>query len=176
MPLQAGESPEKPVCEVKKGATVITIQGVTRHWKDVDKTPLDKRPKPRQLRPVLNFDPPLPEDAFKRHGKVDRVVQRTYTGKANDPDTVSVMPDPTKSFAGMNLNSNGAGWPPDTNGDVGLNYYIQTVNTSIGIYSKSDGSKVSTATFNSFFGGTGISGTPCDNSNRGDPIVLFDQY
>ncbi|MCP4216249.1 MAG: VCBS repeat-containing protein, partial [bacterium] len=30
--------------------------------------------------------------------------------------------------------------------------------------------------FDDFFGGTGITGTPCDSSNEGDPIVLYDRY
>jgi len=78
------------------------------------------------------------------------------------------------NFAGMNLNQHGAGWPPDTTGDVGLTYYVQAVNTSIGIYRKSTGAAVSTTTFNSFFPSS--VGSPCDNNNQGDSIVLYDQY
>ena len=39
--------------------------------------------------------------------------------------------------------------PAGQNGDVGPNYYIQTVNTSIGIYDKSTGTRVAAFTFNS---------------------------
>src|SRR3989440_10800580 len=46
------------------------------------------------------------------------------------------MPAPSKSFDGMNYNLNGAGHPPDTVGDVGPNHFVQAVNTSVGIYSK----------------------------------------
>ena len=81
-------------------------------------------------------------------------------------------PPPIANFAGMNFNANGAGWPPDTNGDVGPNHYIQTVNTSVGIYNKSTGAAISTVTFNTFFAGP--AGTPCDTSNQGDPVVLYD--
>ncbi|MCP4221081.1 MAG: hypothetical protein GY765_41005, partial [bacterium] len=69
-----------------------------------------------------------------------------------------------------------AGWPPDPTGDVGLAYYVQAVNTSIGIYNKSTGALVSATTFDEFFEGPSVSGTPCDSQNNGDPIVLFDQY
>ncbi len=72
----------------------------------------------------------------------------------------------------MSFNANGSGWPPDTNGDVGPNHYIQTVNTSVGIYNKTTGAAISTVTFNTFF--TGPAGTPCDTSNQGDPVVLYD--
>ena len=51
-------------------------------------------------------------------------------------NAIEAMPGLGVSFAGLDLTNWGAGWPPDTNGDVGPNHYIQTVNTSIGIYSK----------------------------------------
>jgi hypothetical protein len=86
---------------------------------------------------------------------------------AKDP-----APPPGANFAGMQSSTNGSGWPPDTNGDVGPNHYIQTVNTSVGIYDKTTGAAISTVTFNIFF--TGPPGSPCDTSNRGDPVVLYD--
>ena len=91
-------------------------------------------------------------------------VQSQWAGR--DP-----APAPIQNFAGMQFSANGAGWPPDTNGDVGPNHYIQTVNTSVGIYSKT-GTPLSVVTFNTFF--TGPAGTACDNSNDGDPVVLYD--
>jgi hypothetical protein len=86
--------------------------------------------------------------------------------------TVDAMPALGVSFAGLDLQNYGAGWPPDTNGDVGPNHYIQTVNTSIGIYTKT-GAALSRVTFNTLFTGTG---TPCDDKNMGDPVALYDHY
>jgi hypothetical protein len=83
------------------------------------------------------------------------------------------MPTPTLTFDAMDFNTNGAGHPPDTNGDVGLNHYMEAVNTSIGIYTKTTGAKATAYTFNSFWSGAGT-GTACDTSNQGDPIVLYD--
>ena len=51
-------------------------------------------------------------------------------------------PSPDASFDGLDFANWGAGHPPDTNGDVGPTYYIQTINTSIGVYRKSDGVRV----------------------------------
>ena len=62
---------------------------------------------------------------------------------------------------------------PTRNGDVGPTYYIQTVNTSIGIFDKSSGARVAAFTFDSLFN-TAATGTPCDNSNQGDPVALYD--
>src|SRR5882724_3003296 len=83
-------------------------------------------------------------------------------------------PSPSSSFEGLDFATWGAGHPPDTNGDVGPTYYIQTINTSIGIFRKSDGVRVAAFTFNSFF--NGHFGNLCDTNNFGDPIVLYDTF
>ncbi len=87
-------------------------------------------------------------------------------------EAVEAMPGATVSFKGLDLNTWGAGWPPDTNGDVGPSHYIQTVNTSIGIYDKT-GALITAFTFDTLMNGIG---TPCDATNMGDPIVLYDRY
>ncbi|MGB8648205.1 MAG: hypothetical protein WCF84_23410 [Anaerolineae bacterium] len=94
--------------------------------------------------------------------------------------TANQMPSPLKSFDGLSLNASctggncGNGWPPDTNGDVGPNHYVQTVNTSIGVFSKSTGSRLLGITFDSFWSAAGGTSTPCDNNNQGDPVALYD--
>jgi hypothetical protein len=82
-------------------------------------------------------------------------------------------PGPSITFAGLNHDSWGDGWPPDTNGDVGPIHYIQTVNTSVGIFRKSDGAVLAAFTFNTLFS-SAATGTPCDNGNQGDPVVVYD--
>src|ERR1041384_1358424 len=90
------------------------------------------------------------------------------------------MPALTQNFAGLNLNSvvtggqGGAGWPPDVNGDVGLNHYIEGVNDSWAIYSKT-GTLLAAFTENSLWSGASTS-TPCNGNNQGDPIVIYDQF
>ena len=83
--------------------------------------------------------------------------------------------DPGKSFEGIDFANWGNGHPPDTNGDVGPTYYIQTMNTSIGIYDKSTGSRVAAFTFNTFMS-QGNFGNLCDTNNFGDPVVLYDTF
>ncbi|MFZ0549132.1 MAG: hypothetical protein WAM60_27035, partial [Candidatus Promineifilaceae bacterium] len=90
--------------------------------------------------------------------------------KQDSVSAPNLIPGPTQNFGGLDLNNWGAGWPPDTQGDIGPNHYIQAVNTSIGIYSKT-GSQLAAFTFDTLFAGTG---TPCDASNNGDPVVLYD--
>ena len=84
-------------------------------------------------------------------------------------------PGPDASFDGLDFANWGAGHPPDTNGDVGPTYYIETVNTSIGIYNKSSGVRVAAFTFNSFMS-QGAFGNLCDTDNFGDPVVVYDTY
>lgn len=81
------------------------------------------------------------------------------------------MPDPIANFAGLDLANFGGGWPPDTNGDVGPTYYIQTVNMSVGVFDKVTGQRVVGLSYNSFFQGAPY---PCNTENDGDPVVLYD--
>jgi hypothetical protein len=84
-------------------------------------------------------------------------------------------PAPDNVFEGLDRLNWGAGSPPDTNGDVGPNYYIQTVNTSIGVFRKSDGFREAAFTFDTFMS-QGNFGNLCDNHNFGDPVVLYDTF
>ncbi len=82
------------------------------------------------------------------------------------------MPQPIMNFEGL-MKSDGGGWtPPDTNGDVGPNVYIQTVNIALGIYNKTTGLPIVKLTYNDFF--QGPPGSSCDNNNRGDVVVIYD--
>jgi hypothetical protein len=82
------------------------------------------------------------------------------------------QPATGSSFDGLSFANDGAGWPPDPNADVGPNYVVETVNTSIGFFDKS-GHKVTSMSFDDLFTGTG---TPCDNDNQGDPVALYDPF
>ncbi|HDD23978.1 MAG TPA: hypothetical protein ENF52_00885, partial [Chloroflexi bacterium] len=89
------------------------------------------------------------------------VVQR-----ALGPDAI---PPTIVNFEGVN-NVDGV-LPPDTNGAVGPNHYVQMVNLSTAIYDK-DG--------NLLYGPFHPSdlwpaGDPCHNNNDGDVVVLYDQ-
>ena len=77
----------------------------------------------------------------------------------------------------MNSTQSGCGClPPDSDGDVGPNHYINSVNSSIKIFDKL-GNALNGAngtTYNSFFSGLGT-GNPCGNNlNDGDGIVFYD--
>ena len=86
------------------------------------------------------------------------------------------MPPPLLTFDGTDRVGSGCNCrPPDTNGDVGPNHYVQTVNTGFRVFDKSGNPLTPFTTYNSFFAPLGT-GNPCgNNQNDGDPIAFYDQ-
>jgi hypothetical protein len=89
------------------------------------------------------------------------------------------MPSPIQNFSGLSsfdscggVQCGGGLVPPDPNGDVGLNHYIQAVNDAYAIYNKT-GALLASFTENQLWSGAGTS--PCNGNGKGDPIVLYDQ-
>src|SRR5262245_12761325 len=95
---------------------------------------------------------------------VDPVVQRSAPK--------DVMPPPIANFDGVSVLCGCS--PPDTEGDVGPNHYMQWVNLHYAIYNKTGQLLVGPLTGNSLF--QGGQSPYCGARNRGDPIVLYDQY
>ena len=108
------------------------------------------------------------------------------TGSGPDPlvevtvgPTTSALttPGPLLSFDGTSDDDNaavvgGRVVPPDTNGDVGPNHYIQMNNLVFEIFDKSGTSVFGPAAGNTLWQGFG---GICETNNDGDPIVLYDQ-
>jgi subtilisin-like proprotein convertase family protein len=88
----------------------------------------------------------------------------------------SVPNPPTVNFEGISIADTiavGQGFiPPDTNGAVGPNHYVQTVNSSFRIWNKAGAPLIPTTPFSTLFAPLGGA---CGSSNDGDPIVLYDQ-
>jgi hypothetical protein len=62
--------------------------------------------------------------------------------------------------------------PPDTNGAVGPNHYVQTVNTDYAVFNKSGGVVFGPVTINPLWSGFG---GLCQTDNDGDPTVRYDR-
>ncbi len=77
---------------------------------------------------------------------------------------------PGQSFDGL-TNLNGV-LPPDTTGDVGPNHYVQWVNLSMAVYSKTGALLWGPSNGNAIWSGFG---GVCSTRNDGDPIVQYDQ-
>ncbi len=85
-------------------------------------------------------------------------------------------PLPNLSFDGINVTTSGCGcMPPDTNGDVSDQHYIQWVNSAWQIFDKATGlpnpATLSPKPGNSFFASMG---GKCASTNSGDPLALWD--
>lgn len=114
------------------------------------------------LKPINRFD----------HSSV---FVRDYSGmqrqRMNTP-----APVVSGSFDGINQATSGCGcMPPDTNGDVSDQHYIQWVNSSWQAFNKTTGvpdpQTPAPVRGNSFFVGFG---GKCETTNSGDPIALWD--
>ena len=69
------------------------------------------------------------------------------------------------------------GYPPDTNGSVGNDQYVETVNTRYQVWSLNRATNTATsvlgpANINTLWAGFG---GPCSTQNAGDPVVLYDK-
>jgi len=85
-------------------------------------------------------------------------------------------PAPISSFDAINSATSACGClPPDTNGDVGGQYYVQWVNSAFQVFDKTTGTPdpatPSPKQGNTIF--TGFGGK-CETTNNGDPIALWD--
>lgn len=100
----------------------------------------------------------------------DTVVQRTFG--APGANVNPSIPGTSVNFAGIPSTGgcNGCA-PPDTNGDVGPNNYVQTVNSAFQVWNKSGASLYGPANINTLWSGFG---GPCQTRNDGDPVALYD--
>jgi len=126
--------------------------------------------------------PEIAQTEDEEEGPLMRFPRRQNNGKADPiPATRSIaqaitMPAPIATFAGITSAESACGClPPDTQGDVGPNHYILSVNSRIKIMDKSGTTLLAPTTFNTFFSGLATSGTPCGlNQNRGDGYIVYD--
>jgi Carboxypeptidase regulatory-like domain len=98
--------------------------------------------------------------------------------KDNNLSTFSVlpMPLPTLSFDGISNRENNDAYgfaviPPDMNGDVGPNHFVQSVNLLTRIYDKNGAPLTPSFKLSDLFA---VLNTPCSTTNFGNPITLYD--
>jgi hypothetical protein len=83
------------------------------------------------------------------------------------------VPGPLIQFAGLNAVASGCTClPPDTNGAVGPDQFVQMVNSAFAVYSKTGSLRSGPTQINSLWSAeTGA----CHDNNNGDPVVIYDQ-
>lgn len=92
---------------------------------------------------------------------------------------LTAAPAPIISFDGLSGKDNaaifgGPSSPSDANGDVGIDHYVQMVNTLYQVFDKKTGLALTEPTrLSSLFAAAGKTG-PCAKLDQGDPVVLYD--
>ena len=150
--------------------------------------------RPTYVQKAAYFDksPPLKDMPITLPGERDRswkdgiignksveeaMKEASRNSSANGPDAAVQQIYGTRSSRGPVLNFEGIGnrngvYPPDTDGAVGPNHFMQMINLSFAIWDK-DGNKIygpvdNSTLWNGFIG-------PWTGTNDGDPIVLYDE-
>ena len=138
--------------------------------------------------PLRLIKPPRPNVAVTREVPIHRldVLKQRARPSPNTADRLAglsklgplaPMPPPLLTFQGTSDDDNTAlvGFavvPPDTNGDVGPNHYVQWNNLVFEVFDKSGNTLLGPLPGNTLF--TGFGG-PCESTNDGDPVALYDQ-
>ena len=122
-----------------------------------------------------------PRDAFG--GRLERQAGDSREGadqadplrsKSGAEEGDHPTPAPGVSFPGMTQAETGFR-PPDTNGDVGPDHYFQAVNVAFEIFDKTGTSLAGPTPINQLWVAAGAGGL-CQANNRGDPVVLYDDF
>lgn len=153
---QTGERARKPVVAIMRG------KGKVFDLRRLVSPPLVKGEQPEPREPL-------------NHAFLGPPESGAPIGSGSGTAPTAAMPSPIMNFNGLDFATWGAGHPPDTNGDVGPTYYLQTVNSSLGVFLKSNGSQVAAVTLDTFMS-QGNFGNLCDTNNFGDPVVLYDTF
>lgn len=137
----------------------------------------DSSPPLTLLQPANNSGQ-FVEHEVKRLPRPASHYARLHDSVAQTQAPLLLMPATSMNFRGMGNGFSGpaggftfAGTPPDTNGDVGPNHYVQTVNTDFAIFNKSGVAVFGPVQVNTLFAGFGGG---CETNNDGDPVVLYD--
>lgn len=151
-----GKLTVKPLADLKQGPATPsdTEEGLGR-GRTTPKAPVKGKP-----------DPLLQTSALPTEGQA--------TGEAADAgEAVQELTGPLVSFIGQ-----GGANPPDPNGDVGPDHYVQMVNSTIQVWDKQGNSLTGPTAINQLWQNAVAAGQgqdQCRTQNAGDPIVLYDQ-
>ena len=114
----------------------------------------------------------IPNILLKRSATTNTWFVPDYSRVQNAPSGTPAPPVDIQ-FDAITQTTSGCGClPPDTNGDVSEQHFIQTTNGAWAVYDKTTGAVVQAPTpVNSFFVGFG---GQCETTNDGDPTTLWD--
>ncbi|TLY66965.1 MAG: hypothetical protein E6K47_12410, partial [Gammaproteobacteria bacterium] len=124
------------------------------------------RAQGQRVHPVL----PLPRHGGGGVTAADPVLQ-SFIAQALAPALTLNFDGVGDGFSGPAGTFTVAGAPPDTNGSVGPNHYVQTVNTDFAVFDKSGAAILGPVPINTLWSNFGGG---CETNNDGDPVVKYD--
>ncbi|MEO1594438.1 MAG: PKD domain-containing protein [Pseudomonadota bacterium] len=124
--------------------------------------------EPREVANIRFDGKPLPAFGESAIDAIDPLLQQAPG---------ALLTNVVSGFPGASNNDNGAilGFliaPPDTDGAVGPNHFVQMINLLTTIYDKNGNEVVASFPSNAIWAGIG---GDCEPNNQGDPIVLYDE-
>jgi hypothetical protein len=137
--------------------------GISPRIRDLPLVTHTTKPTTYEVHQVRPIRPPLAPLTLP---VVDPVHQKTALA--------GPMPTPIQTFEGINQ-AGGCGncIPPDNNGAVGPNHYVEMVNSSYAVYSKTGTVLAGPVDINGLW--ANLPGE-CRNQNDGDPVVVYDHF
>ena len=156
----------KDTKRTRKAALSSIVRGSVRNDTSIPLRDMKPIRMPREKEEKIVKNHVLPK---AQASAAERRPQSIMDPVVDQGPTVPSTPDTFVNFEGVG-NIDGV-LPPDTNGDVGPNHYVQTVNLSYQVFDKTGASifgPINTNTLWEGFGGA------CENQNNGDPIGLYD--
>jgi hypothetical protein len=162
--LSAGVARSSP----QQGSKPVSSRAL-RHDTSPPLTLMAQRAVPGPDRQIRIKTPPGLAERHKGFAKRPDPVLQSQPG-------IALTPPPILTFEGQSDDDNAAtlGFrvvPPDTNGDVGPDHYVQFINLILAVYDKSGVKIFGPVAGNSIWSGFG---GICEANNDGDPVVLFD--
>src|SRR5215813_3232415 len=164
MGVPANAAPAPTTAPAKAPASLKpTVKSAVKH---------DSSPALRSMKPAHVVQPKAKTKALQTLAVPHAKNLAAKPGSADVQNNVvaDTMPPFQQNFEGVG-NVNGV-LPPDTQGDVGPNNYVQMVNLSFAVYDKQGnlelGPLPNTALWQGF-------GGPCETFNGGDPITKYDE-
>src|ERR1051325_3773549 len=102
------------------------------------------------------------------------VVAGIWIGPLAPPAQGALVVQIGRNFTGSTYQTDSFARPPDSDGAVGPNHFVELINGRYSVYSKSSGARVRTMTDLQFWKNAGVDlGTNLDVT---DPRVVFDTY
>jgi uncharacterized repeat protein (TIGR01451 family) len=141
-------------------------------------------------KPVRNITPPQSAPQVPLEAELEEegsLIHPAGDGSYHGPDPALqqvsagiAIPPAGQNFEGNDIGESSSdgvfvGAPPDTNGDVGPNHYVQSVNTVFSVYSKSGARLAGPIALNQLWK-SAPNGAQfnCTTQSRGDPVVQYD--